>query len=114
MPLQSNGTHGYHAGIITEEFDDRLGEKEAENGTNRQEYRAAFDAEKESLIHAVVQLGSITETAERLETLTQSDDHGIGEERDSRHDTHTRNGCISIGSGSHIQHQRGDASQTLS
>ena len=30
-------------------------------------------------------------------------------ERDSRHDTHTRNGCISIGSGSHIQHQRAKA-----
>lgn len=50
--------HGYHAGIITEEFDDRLGEKEAENGTNRQKYRAAFDAEKECLLHTLVQLGS--------------------------------------------------------
>ena len=114
LPLQGNGTHGYHAGIITEEFDDRLGEKEAENGTNRQKYRAAFDAEKECLLHTLVQLGSITETAERLEPLTQSDDHGIGEERDSRHDTHTRNGCISVGSCCYIQHQRGDASQALS
>ena len=80
LPLQGNRTHCYHAGIITEEFDDRLGEKEAENGTNRQKYRAAFDAEKESLLHAIVQLGSIAETAERLETLPQSNHHGIGEE----------------------------------
>ena len=54
LPLQGNRTHCYHAGIITEEFDDRFGEKEAENGTNRQKYRAAFDAEKERTFCRVV------------------------------------------------------------
>ena len=37
LPLQGNGTHCYHAGIITEKFDDLFREDEADDGTNRQD-----------------------------------------------------------------------------
>ena len=59
-------------------------------------------------------MGAITETAERLETLSQSDNDSIGKERDARNDAHARNGCISVGSGSHVEQDGGYAAQSLS
>ena len=114
LPLQCHGTYGYHIGVAAEQLDDRFCEDEAYDGANCQEHRTALDAEVERITYATIQLRPITESAKRLETLSQTDYDGIGEEGDASDDAHAGNGCITICACCHVEHQCGYAAQSLS
>ena len=73
-----------------------------------------IDAEKEGFLYAPIEFGTVAESAERLESLSQTDDHRIGEEGDAGNDAHARNGCIAKRTCCHIEHQRSNTAQSLS
>ena len=98
----------------TDETADTKTDKKAEKGTDAEENRATSDAEKEGFLYAPIEFGAVAESAERLESLTQTDDHRIGKEGDAGNDAHARNGCIAKRTCCHIEHQRSDTSQSLS
>ena len=89
-------------------------EEEAEKGTDAEENRAASDAEKVSFLYAPIEFGAVAESAERLESLSQTDNHRICKEGDAGNDAHARNGCIAKRTCCHIEHQRSYTSQSLS
>ncbi len=114
LPAQSHGTYGYYIRVAAEQLDDRFCENEAYDGANCQEHRTALDAEVERITYATIQLRPITESAKRLETLSQTDYDGIGEEGDASDDAHAGNGCITVCACCHVEHQCGYAAQSLS
>lgn len=77
--MQSCSSYMDYVWIATEQADDGLGENKAYQRTYREKYCTAFDTEIEGFLHSLVQMGTIAETAERLEALSQSDDDSISE-----------------------------------
>ncbi len=113
MPTQGRRAHKDDLGVSAKLLDDGFGKDKTHDAANEQKQRAQLDAIEECLLDATIKSGAVAEAAERLKTLAQADDDGVGEEADARHDRHACNGRIAIGTGSDIEHQSRNAAQPL-
>lgn len=113
LPVERHGAHSHNLRVVTEETDNRFGKDKADDGADRKEDRAQLDAEEKSLPHSAVKFRSITKATQRLESLSDADDHRIDEERQAGDNGHGGDGGITIESGGVVEHDGGQTAQSL-
>ena len=96
LPAQGCCSHTHHFVLVSEESDDGFGRDKSCNSADGKEDRAALDTEGEGFFYTTVETCAITESAKWLESLSQTDDDGIGEEGYSGDNTHAGDGCVSV------------------
>lgn len=94
--MERHGSHGNDFRIIAEKSDDMRRENPAETCTAKEKDEADLHREPIGLAQPGKELGTIAETADRLEPLTETDDERHDHHRDAVDDGHARNGRIPI------------------
>lgn len=85
---QSRGAAGDDLRVVPEQSNQLGGENIAQSADHHQEQEGILHAEPEAVLHPLIELGSVVEAADRLETLAEAD-HGraaeLGDALDHAH-----------------------------
>ena len=113
LPAQCRGANPYHIRVVTEYADSVVTEKYTCERKHKKEQCAHFHGKGKTFAQTRIKPRTIAESAERLESLPQTEDCRHDEHCDAAYDRHGRNGCIAVFTRRNIQHHHGNARKSL-
>ena len=88
-------------------------ESKTGNAENQQDCSADFDTEPAGFFDAVIHLRTKAIAADRLESLTESNDGGVDEHHKTTDDGHGSDRCVSVGMSHDVHNDRSHAGDSL-
>ena len=91
--------YGYHVGVVAEQGYCLLADDDEYERPEEQKRRTNLRAEPETLLHPIVELGSVAEAAHRLKALSDAYNDAEDEHTNTRDDAHGGDGGVAVVAG---------------